>query len=119
MECKKEELDRRVFLSRKEKKTGQLLENLEVDLTPTRKDHDHILACTLSELPASHDLRFGGDLQYVLLRWVEVIDGRSEQVLDEGRLIPVLGVLSTHFRALDVVKSSGMLNGEKRNEKTR
>lgn len=64
----------------------------------------HILACTLSELPASDGLRFVGNLQYVLLRWVEMIDRCSEQVLNEARLVPVLGkliVLVTHSRLLD------------------
>lgn len=65
----------------------------------------NILACTLSELPASHGLCFVGNLQHVLLRRVEMVDCRSEQVRNETRLVPVLGmiVLWTHSRLIDNV----------------
>lgn len=56
-----------------------------------RKARDDILASTFGELPGPHGFHFGSDLQYVLLRRVNVIDSRSEQVLDQSRLVPVLG----------------------------
>lgn len=82
------------------KKAGHCLNLLKTESTPIGKNYDHILACILSELPASHGLHFSGNLQYVLLRRVEMTDSRSQQVLDESRLIPVLGrfvVIRAHF----------------------
>lgn len=63
----------------------------------------NILARALSELPASHGLRLVGNLQQVLLRWVEMVDGRGEQVLNETRLVPILAILGSHFESLDDV----------------